>query len=310
MSAGHSDLMPRPSSLLEKLREKLSEYMELVKFEHTIFAMPFALSAMLLAAPAHQWPAWQTVFWVIVAMIGGRTYAMSLNRLIDAKIDGQNPRTAKRSIPAGRVSIAEAWRLVLLAAVVFIAATFQLPGICQWLLPVAFVILTIYSFMKLFSPLAHLVLGVALGSSAVGGWLAVTGQLTWLPVIFGWAIVFWVAGFDIIYACQDHDFDVDAGLKSIPVALGLRRALRVSRVFHLTTIALLCLFAYLYPQTGWGLITAIVLTAGMLLYEHVIIRGNKEVPILLEKVNEAFFNINGQISMAVFLLVLANKLLS
>jgi len=288
-------------------RQRWSEYLELVKFEHTVFALPFALSAMLLAAPAHQWPAWQTILWIVLAMIGGRTYAMGLNRLIDARIDGKNPRTESRAIPAGRVSKRGAVMLIIASAALLTFATFQLPILCRELLPVAFLVLTVYSYVKLFSPLAHLVLGVALGSSAVGGWLAVTGQLSWLPIIFGWAVVFWVAGFDIIYACQDYSFDQKAGLKSIPVALGLGKALAVSRIFHALAVGLLILFALLYPQTSGFFWTAIAITAGMLIYEHALIRGDGQTPIRLEKVNEAFFNINGKISLGVFLLVLLQK---
>ncbi len=285
---------------------RLAEYAELVKFEHTIFALPFALSAMVLATPGSQWPSLWTVLWVVLCMVGGRTYAMGLNRLIDAQIDGQNPRTQNRSIPAGRVQKKEAWVLILGSALLLVLAACQLPVICRQLLPVAFLILTIYSYMKLFSPLAHLVLGVALGSSAVGGWLAVTGLLTWQPVAFGFAVVFWVAGFDIIYACQDYDFDQEAGLKSIPVALGLSSALVVSRLFHIFTIGLLVLFALGHP-VGLFFWLAILITAGMLIYEHWLIRGDAHSPIRLEKVNEAFFNVNGRISLMVFLLVLADK---
>jgi 4-hydroxybenzoate polyprenyltransferase len=286
---------------------RLVEYADLVKFEHTVFALPFALSALLLASPAGQWPSLLTVLWVVLAMVGGRTYAMGLNRLIDANIDGRNPRTKNRSIPAGRVSKREAWLLVLLSAGLLVFAAWQLPLICHQLLPVAFLVLTVYSYMKLFSPLAHLVLGVALGSSAVGGWLAVTGQISWLPVIFGWAVVFWVAGFDIIYACQDYGFDREAGLQSIPVAVGLRRALRISRGCHLATVGLLSVFAVLYPNTSLFFWVAIALTAAMLLYEHYLIRGSAEAPIRLENVNEAFFTINGRISLGVFVLVFLQK---
>jgi 4-hydroxybenzoate polyprenyltransferase len=289
---------------------RLGEYAELVKFEHTVFALPFALSAMLLATSPHQWPALSTVVWIVLAMIGGRTYAMGLNRLIDAKIDGRNPRTRNRSIPAGRVSLREGGWLVLGSAATLIFATMHLPLICQMLLPVAFLVLTVYSFMKLFSSLAHLVLGLALGSSAVGGWLAVTGQLNCLPVIFGWAVVFWVAGFDIIYACQDYGFDREEGLKSVPVALGVSQALWVSRFCHGATVLLLLLFAWLYPYSGWGFRLAIALTSGMLLYEHWLIRGDSHSPIRLENVNEAFFNVNGRISLGVFLLIMGDKLLA
>jgi 4-hydroxybenzoate polyprenyltransferase len=241
-------------------------------------------------------------------MVGGRTYAMGLNRLIDATIDGKNPRTANRAIPAGRVSKREAWQLILASAALLLFATFQLPLICRELLPVAFLVLTIYSYMKLFSPLAHLVLGIALGSSAVGGWLAVTGNISWLPVIFGFAVVFWVAGFDIIYACQDYEFDCSAQLQSIPVAVGLQQALQLSRICHILTVGLLMFFAWLYPATSPFFWIAIALTAGMLIYEHRLIRGDQHTPVRLENVNEAFFTINGRISMGVFLLVLLQKI--
>lgn len=299
-------MLTTSSSPLQAFNRQLAAYAELVQFEHTIFALPFALSAMLLATPLHQWPSVWTFFWIVLAMVGGRTYAMGLNRLIDATIDGKNPRTQGRSIPAGRVTRIKAILLVLAAATLFTLATFQLPLICRLLLPVAFVVLTIYSYVKLFSPLAHLVLGVALGSSAVGGWLAVTGLLSWPPVIFGLAVAFWVAGFDIIYACQDYTFDCAEGLKSIPAALGLRQALWVSRAFHAITIGLMVLFACLYPVSGWGFQAAIALTAGMLLYEHWLIRGDDQNPLRLDKVNAAFFNVNGRISIGVFLFVLAH----
>jgi 4-hydroxybenzoate polyprenyltransferase len=296
------------ASLWTRLGRQVHNYADLVQFEHTIFALPFALSAMLLAAPLHRWPSWTTLLCVVLAMVGGRTYAMGLNRLIDARIDAQNPRTQNRTLPAGRMRQAQAAGLVIGAALLFVGATWPLPLICRQLLPVAFLVLTIYSYVKLFSPLAHLVLGVALGSSAVGGWLAVTGQVTWPPVLFGWAVAFWVAGFDIIYACQDYGFDRESGLKSIPVALGLQRALWVSRLFHLLTVALLIAFTGLHP-TGWGFKAAIGLTAGMLIYEHWLIRGDGDRPLRLEQVNAAFFTVNGRISMAVFIFVLLDKLI-
>jgi len=292
------------------LLSQLRNYADLVQFEHTIFALPFALSSMLLASPVHAWPSLITALCIVFAMVGGRTYAMGLNRLIDARIDAKNPRTANRTLPAGRMSTGKALGMVIVAALLFIAATLPLPQICRQLLPVAFAILTIYSYVKLFSPFAHLVLGLALGSSAVGGWLAVTGELTILPVLFGLAVTFWVAGFDIIYACQDYGFDRESGLHSIPVAVGLEKALWISRVFHGLTISLLIAFAYLYSFTGWGFKLAIALTTGMLIYEHILVRGDKESPIRLEKVNAAFFTINGRISMAVFILVLWDKLMA
>ena len=195
------------SSESPRLLLKVKEYAELVKFEHTVFALPFALSSMLLAVQPGTWPSIWTLLWVLLAMVGGRTYAMALNRLVDADIDAKNPRTENRSIPAGRVKKSETWVLIILSAILLTLATFQLPLVCQQLLPVAFFLLTLYSFVKRFSSLAHLVLGIALGSSAVGGWLAVTGEIAWLPIIFGFTVVFWVSGFDVIYACQDIEFD-------------------------------------------------------------------------------------------------------
>lgn len=292
------------SVVLQSSWGKVREYAELVKFEHTIFALPFALSTMLLASPYGAWPNPATCLWILLAMVGGRTFAMAINRLIDATIDGENPRTQNRSIPAGRVKKSEAWVLVLLAATLLSVATYQLPPICQQLLPVAFFILILYSYVKRFSSLAHLVLGIALGSSAVGGWLAVTGELSWLPVIFGFAVVFWVSGFDVIYACQDYDFDKRAGLHSIPVWLGIAGALRLSRVFHLLTVTLMILFGLLYPYTGPGYWLAVLVTAGMLVYEHRLVS-----PDNLSNINEAFFTVNGRISMTVLLLVLVDKIL-
>lgn len=293
--------------VVSKVGKQLREYAELVKFEHTVFALPFALSAMLLALPIHVWPSIWTVLWVLCAMVGGRTYAMSLNRLLDAHFDAKNPRTSDRAIPAGRVSRTEGWFLALLSAAIFTLAAFQLPLICRLLLPVAFFILTLYSWMKRFSSLSHLVLGLALGSSAVGGWLAVTGQLSWLAVIFGMIVVFWVAGFDILYACQDYEFDKAGGLFSIPVALGLSGAFIASRISHLLTILLMILFGYLYGQTGhgigYGYWLAVLITAGMLLYEHRLVS-----PQNLEKINQAFFEVNGRISLMVFGLIAFDKL--
>ncbi len=286
---------------------KLKEYAEMVKFEHTIFALPFALSAMIMAAPLKQWPQPETFFWIILAMVGGRTFAMGLNRLIDAHIDAKNPRTQDRAIPAGRVSKKEGWILTLLAGGLLAFATFQLPIICRQLLPVAYIVLTLYSYMKRFSALAHLVLGVALGSSAVGGWLAVTGIITLEPLLFGFTVMFWVAGFDIIYACQDIEFDQQANLKSIPSQLGAQQALLISKLCHLSTIGLLIWFGLTYADTGIGFWMGVVLTAGMLVYEHWIIRGRDGNAINLEKVNAAFFTINGQISISMFVLILIDK---
>ena len=289
-----------------QLTQRLTEYADLVKLEHTIFALPFSLGAMLLACPGDTWPTIPTVIWILGAMVGGRTYAMALNRLLDAEIDAKNPRTTSRGIPAGRVSRSEAWGLVLLAAGVFTFATFQLPMLCRQLLPIAFVLLTLYSFTKRFTSLAHLVLGMSLGSAAVGGWLAVTGEWSWLAVLFGWVVVFWVSGFDVIYACQDVEFDQHQGLFSIPSKLGIPVALRLSKIFHVACILLLMTFGLLYAPSsgfvGWGFGLATAALTGLLMWEHRLVQ-----PERLDEINMAFFTVNGWVSMTMFVGILLDK---
>jgi 4-hydroxybenzoate polyprenyltransferase len=281
--------------------QKIQHYADLVKFEHTVFALPFALSAVLLAS-GPQWPSLNVVLWVVLAMVGGRTFAMGMNRIIDINIDGKNPRTQNRALPAGRVKIAEAWGLSILALILMVVATFQLPVICRQLLPIALAILILYSYVKRFSNMAHLVLGLALGSSAIGGWIAVTGELSWTALLFGLGVLFWVAGFDIIYACQDVDFDRSHGLFSIPASWSIKTGLRISRVFHVFTVLCLIAVGLLHPYISgiyWG---AVGLVAFMLYYEHTLV-SDKD----LSRVDEAFFMVNGQISLGVMGLIFADK---
>jgi 4-hydroxybenzoate polyprenyltransferase len=280
---------------------RLKEYAQLVAFEHTVFALPFALSAMVLAA-APAWPPVNVWGWVIVAMVGGRTYAMALNRLLDATIDAANPRTKNRAIPAGRVKKAEAWLLVGLSGALLTGATFQLPVLCQQLLPVAFLILTLYSFMKRFSNLAHLVLGLALGSSAIAGWIAVTGEWSNQAMLLGVSVLLWVTGFDLIYACQDVDFDREYGLHSLPVTLGVAGALRLSRACHSLTVLGLAAFGAWYPYTGWPFWLAVLCMGGFLVYEHRLVS-----PENLSKIDQAFFTVNGYISITIFACVLLDR---
>jgi 4-hydroxybenzoate polyprenyltransferase len=282
---------------------KISLYADLVKFEHTIFALPFALSALLMASGA-AWPLPTTVLWVILTMVGGRTYAMGLNRIIDYRIDAANPRTRERALPAGRVQMGEAWALTLLALILMCYSAFQLPTLCGQLLPIAIAILTFYSFVKRFSNMAHLVLGLALGSSAIGGWIAITGKLSMSALFFGMAVLFWVAGFDIIYACQDVTFDREYGLFSIPASWGIRQGLFVSRIFHFFTCVCLVLVGLSVFHAGPGYWLAVLITVAMLIYEHSLVSDMD-----LSRVNEAFFRINGLISIAIFLLIALDKIL-
>lgn len=290
---------------------KLAEYAEMVKFEHTIFALPFALSAVLLATPLGQWPPLMPVLWILLAMIGGRTYAMALNRLLDARIDANNPRTANRAIPAGRVKPWEGWCLALLSAGLLTFATYQLPSLCQQLLPIAFFLLTVYSFTKRFTVLAHGVLGFALGCSVVGSWIAITGRIHPASIPLGLAITFWVAGFDIIYSCQDKEYDQQTGLHSIPAWLGIEKSLLISRLCHGITCLCMVLTALTLTALSvdsmipWGLWAGTLIMGGFLIYEHQLIAGHQ-----LKKLDMAFFTVNGWISMAVFAAILIHQTLS
>jgi len=284
-----------------KILSKISEYFELIKFEHTIFALPFALSGMLLASP-ESFPKLMTVIWVLLAMVGGRTAAMSLNRAIDAEIDRKNPRTSNRAIPAGRIKKGSALILAFLAFGLLIFATWQLPLICIQLLPLAILILGLYSYTKRFTYLSHFVLGGALGAAAAGGWLAVSGEITFPVILWGLAIVFWVAGFDVIYALQDIDFDREHNLFSIPAWLGVGRSLLLSRMFHLITVVFLIVLGIMI-KTGLYYWIGIIFASLLLTYEHSLLKEND-----LTKLNMAFFNINGYISIGIFFFILLDKL--
>lgn len=283
-----------------KIKSKILEYFELIKFEHTIFALPFALSGMLLASP-HKFPPISTFVWVLLAMVGGRTAAMSLNRLIDAGIDKKNPRTFNRAIPAGRIRKLSAFSLAMLSFAIIIFAVWQLPLICKQLLPLAILILITYSFTKRFTYLSHFVLGGALGAAAGGGWLAVSGEFSIPVVLWGISVVFWVAGFDIIYAIQDIDFDRENKLFSIPAWLGIKKSLLASKIFHLFTIILLITLGLVYT-VGIFYWFGIIFVACMLFWEHSLLKEND-----LSKLNAAFFNINGYVSIGIFIFILLDK---
>jgi 4-hydroxybenzoate polyprenyltransferase len=289
------------------LTTRIALYARLVKLEHTVFALPFTLAAVLLAMPLGEWPPVKSVVWVILAMVGGRTLAMALNRLIDAAIDAQNPRTATREIPAGLVRRQEAIGLALASFALLLWATWHLPYICWELLPVAVVLLVGYSYTKRFTSLCHGVLGITLGSGAIAGWLAIAGQ--WdrgLPLLLGLAVACWSAGFDIIYACQDVEFDRATGLHSIPARLGVARALGVSRWLHGVAVAgwvaLGLGYSAMHHPIGGGYWVGVVLIAAMLAYEQSLVRPND-----LSKVNAAFFTLNGVVSLLFFACVLVDK---
>lgn len=271
---------------------KIAILLEMIKFKLTIFAMPFAFTGAFLAARGI--PQLRVLFWVIVAMVGARTAAMGFNRIVDARFDGANPRTEKRALPAGEVGMGEAWIMVILAGLLFFTACYNLNTLTLLLSPIALGLTLFYSYTKRFTAFCHVILGVALAFSPLGGWVAVSGSLAGFPWVLSLGVLFWVAGFDTIYACLDADFDRKAGLYSLPSRLGSFRAFRLAGLFHVVAFVLFTLtgfFADLHPVYFIG----IILTAGALFYQHRLVR-----PDDLSKIHLSFFSMNGFISVALF----------
>ena len=270
----------------------MKKYLSLVTFAHTIFALPFALLAAVLAAQGL--PPLPTLFWILVAMVGARSAAMAFNRIADRGIDAVNPRTQARDIPAGRVSVASASVFCAISAAVFVFAAWRLNPLCLALSPVALLVVLGYSYTKRFTALAHFVLGLGLAIAPVGAWIAVTGAIALPPVVLGLSVLFWVAGFDVIYSLQDEAFDRAHGLFSLPARLGARRALNVSTVFHALSLALLYgVFVLVHGGLLFGL--GVVLAGVFLVRQHVLVK-----PGDLSRVDGAFFTANGWLSVAVF----------
>jgi 4-hydroxybenzoate polyprenyltransferase len=272
--------------------------LEMIKFEHSVFALPFALTGALLAVRDGSLAGellWRKLAWIVVAMVSARSAAMAFNRLIDADIDARNPRTSLRHIPAGLLSSGFAWGFVTASSLIFIFAARQLNTLCFRLAPVALGVIFSYSFTKRFTSFSHLVLGFALGIAPAAAWIAIRGSLDprilWLTA----AVSFWTAGFDIIYSCQDYEFDSDAGLFSLPRRLGISRALHVSRLLHALMLA--CLLALVYTlQLGPLSLVGIAIVAALLIYEHSLVK-----PTDLSRVDAAFFTMNGYVSVLFFL---------
>lgn len=261
----------------------------MIRFSHSIFALPFALSAAALAARRAPLGGGE-VLWILVAMVGARSAAMGFNRLADHAIDARNPRTAARELPRGVLSRGEVWAFVALSAATLVCAAAMLNPLCLWLSPVALLVIFGYSYTKRFTSLSHLVLGLALGIAPVGAWIAVTGGFAATPVVLGLAVVFWVAGFDTIYACQDVDFDRREGLHSLPARLGVARALLLARLAHALCVALLA-GVYLLEPLHPAYLAGVVGVAALLVYEHSLVS-----PGDLSRVNAAFFSVNGWVS--------------
>ncbi|MDA8429951.1 MAG: putative 4-hydroxybenzoate polyprenyltransferase [Geobacteraceae bacterium] len=271
--------------------KKIAVFLEMIKFSHTIFALPFALTGALLAAGGL--PGVQQLFWIIMAMVGARTAAMGLNRLIDADIDARNPRTAGRAIPAGLIGKGVTLLFIVAALALLLVAAARLNPLCLKLAPLAVFFLVLYSYCKRFTALAHVVLGICLAAAPIGAWIAIRGTIDPPALILGGIVLFWVAGFDILYALQDLEFDRSAGLHSIPVALGVGGSLWAARLFHLMMLLLLAWLCAIM-QLGGLFMAGIGMVVVMLLYEHWLLRNGD-----LGKLDAAFFNMNGYISVAI-----------
>ena len=273
---------------------RLRTTLEMIKFEHSVFALPFALTATLLAArydaDASPWPAWRQIFWIVVAMVGARSAAMTMNRIADLHFDRLNPRTAARPLVTGTLSLRFAWAFALISSAILVVAAWQLNALALKLAPVALAVLFFYSYTKRFTAWSHLVLGFCLGMSPAAAWIAVTGALDWRMLILCAAVTLWVGGFDVLYACQDVEFDKQVGLHSIPRKFGIARALLIARAMHIGVVLLLAWLAWTFalPWPAW---VGIAVVAALLAYEHSLVK-----PDDLSKLNAAFFTVNGYIS--------------
>ncbi len=278
--------------------KKITDYLNLIKFSHSVFALPFAFTGALLAAKGI--PESRQILWITVAMIGARSGAMGMNRVIDKKIDALNPRTKNRELPRGVLKTWEALIFTIFAFAVFLIAAYRLNPLCFKLSPLVILVLFIYPYTKRFTWLSHIVLGFTLSLAPFGAWIAVKGtfDLEILPLSF--SVLFWVAGFDLFYALQDIDFDRTYSLFSIPSMFGIKTSLWLARLFHLITIALLLSLIPIFNLKGLYLLGVLIATV-LLVYEHSLVK-----PTDLSRIDMAFFNMNGYISITVFTFTLLN----
>jgi 4-hydroxybenzoate polyprenyltransferase len=282
--------------------KKIKIFLEMIKVEHTLFALPFAFMGAMLGSYViyGHLPTWQQVVWILVAMVGARSAAMGLNRLIDRTFDGKNPRTMMRAIPAGLLRSGEVVIFIIISLIVFFWAVLQLSPLALRLLPIAVFMLIFYSFTKRFTWLCHVVLGMTIALAPLGGWVAVTGTVTWTAIVFFVAITFWTAGFDVIYACDDAEFDRKEGLHSIPSRFGVPRALKIAQGFHvITAIGLISLL--FIANLGWWYAAGVIIAIAILFYEHYIV-----TPKDLSRLQTAFFTMNGALSIVMFAFTLVD----
>jgi 4-hydroxybenzoate polyprenyltransferase len=287
-TAQGSGSAPRATGLIGKVRTTL----DMIKFEHSIFALPFALTGALLAVRG--WPTWRQFLWLIVAMVGARSAAMTFNRIADLRFDALNPRTRMRALPAGRLTLRFAAGFTVISCAALVFAAYELSPLAFKLSPLAIAILFLYSYTKRFTLFSHLVLGICDGLSPVAAWIALRNDVSASVLLLGAAVTLWVAGFDIIYACQDVEFDRALGLHSIPKRYGIAAALYASAVLHVLVVALLLIVAR-RENLGWPALAGVAAVAALLAYEHALVK-----PSDLSRVNAAFFTVNGYISLLFF----------
>jgi 4-hydroxybenzoate polyprenyltransferase len=275
------------------MARRIKTVLEMIKFEHSVFALPFALTGALLAArwTRHGWPSLSELLWIVVAMVAARSAAMTMNRIADLRYDRENPRTQQRALPTGALTLQFAWLFTLVAVAAFFLAAWQLNSLALKLAPLAIAILFFYSFTKRFTNWSHLFLGFALGISPAAAWIAVTGGLDPRMLILCAAVTLWVGGFDVLYACQDIEYDRRAGLYSVPKRFGIAKALLIARAMHIAVVALLAwlTFSFNLPWPAWA---GIAVVATLLAYEHSLVKADD-----LSKLDAAFFAVNGYISM-------------
>lgn len=273
---------------------KLKTTLAMIKFEHTLFALPFAFLGAILAA--NGLPMWRQILWITVAMIGARSAAMTFNRIVDRDIDAKNPRTANREIPSGKLSVGFAWAFLYVSIGVFLLASYSLNWLTFVLSPVALIFVLGYSYAKRFTAFAHIFLGIALAISPSAAWIAVRGNISdEIPILLSVMVLMWTSGFDVLYACQDFEFDRRAGLRSIPARFGIKNSLWIARLFHFQAFIVLALL-YFVTGLGWLALAGVILVGGLLIYQHTLVKAND-----LSRMNAAFFTTNAFVSVILLL---------